>query len=230
MFLRASRSGKRRHLLLDRRLRRRINTAGNWTTTSGGTCGTSVSGAVPGTSDIAVFDSGCTYSATIDTNWNVGGITISTGYSGTITQAGIYSVTVGSSGFSQAAGTFVSNPSTNAFASPANFILTGGTFDRFTGAGTSGSPYLIYDLYGLQAMTDYPSSSLFFQLNNDIDASSSAGWNSDGGFAPIGSSTAFQGTFNGNNHALSNLTIYLPGSSDIGLLARLPVPHWRISI
>ena len=133
-----------------------------------------------------------------------------TGYSGTITQNTGNTITIGSSGFVQAAGNFISNPS-DSFTDAGNFSLTGGTFKRFTGSGTIGSPYLIYDVYGLQGVTDFTGTSgshKYFQLNNNIDASVAASWNSGQGFKPIfpGNISAYA-SFDGNNHTISNLYI-----------------------
>ena len=59
---------------------------------------------VPGTADVATFNATSTKVCTIDTAVNVAGLSIAAGYTGTVTQIG--SITVGSSNFSQAAGTF----------------------------------------------------------------------------------------------------------------------------
>ena len=64
-----------------------------------------------------------------------------------------------------------------------------------------------------------------YTLGSNIDASNTATatalkdvWNTTGGFVPIGNSTTpFTGTFNGNNHTISNLTINLPTTNYIGL-------------
>ncbi len=119
------------------------------------------------------------------------------------------------SNFSQDAGAFVSDP-TKTFTVGNSFSLSGGTFSRFTGLGTSLDPYLIYDVYGLQGMGGFLSSS--FGLANDIDASSTPNWNYGAGFTPIGNnSTPFTGTFNGNNYTISDLLINLPTTNDVGL-------------
>ena len=118
--------------------------------------------------------------------------------------------------FSQGGGAFVSNPA-NTFTVGNNFSLNGGTFNRFTGLGTGLDPYLIYDIYGLQAngriICRAP-----FGLANDIDASTAGSWNLGTGFTPIGNnSTPFTGTFNGNSYTISNLFINLPTTNDVGL-------------
>jgi len=62
------------------------------------------------------------------------------------------------------------------------------------------------------------SSGKHYTVQNDIDASATAGWESGAGFAPIGNDgTPFMGLFNGNGHALSSLTINRPGQNYVGL-------------
>ncbi|WP_171051149.1 GLUG motif-containing protein, partial [Halomonas sp. ATBC28] len=57
-----------------------------------------------------------------------------------------------------------------------------------------------------------------YLLGMDIDASATAGWNSEAGFAPIGdASSRFTGTFDGLGHTVSDLTINRPGTSFVGL-------------
>ncbi len=117
--------------------------------------------------------------------------------------------------FSQSGGAFISNP-TDTFTVANSFSLSGGTFSRSTGLGTGIDPYLIYDVYGLQGMGGFLSSS--FGLANDIDASGTSNWNSGAGFTPVGiSPTPFTGTFNGNSFTVSNLFIDLPTTDKVGL-------------
>ncbi len=118
------------------------------------------------------------------------------------------------SNFFQSGGSFVSDP-TKIFTVDNSFSLSGGIFSRFTGSGTALEPYLIYDVYGLQGMGGFLSST--FGLHNDIDASAISNWNSGAGFTPIGnSSTPFTGTFNGNNYTISDLFINLPTTNGVG--------------
>lgn len=84
----------------------------------------------PGTGDVATFDSTSTKNATIDTNISVQGIDINTGYSGTITQSGSNTVTVGSSGYDQATGTFTGGSGS---ITTTTFTLSGGTFTSTSG-------------------------------------------------------------------------------------------------
>ena len=110
--------------------------------------------------------------------------------------------------------------------SATDFTLAGGTFIRATsGDGSSGSPYQIADVYGLQGIGS-PSGALLsdnFVLANNIDATGTSAWNGGAGFVPIGNSTnPYLGTFNGNGNTISNLTINLPEATDsVGLFGQL---------
>ncbi len=134
---------------------------------------------------------------------------------GTFNQNAAFSAT----SFTLSSGSFVSDP-TKSF-SPGNFVFSGGTLYRFSGAGTALNPYMIYDVYGLQGMKDYLSS--VFKLANNIDASSTSTWNfvsgtTYSGFAPIGNSTTkFMGTLDGDTKTVSGLYINRSATSNIGL-------------
>lgn len=68
----------------------------------------------------------------------------------------------------------------------------------------------------LQAMKDDLSAD--YILDNDIDASATSGWNGGAGFEPVGDGTnRFTGSFDGQNHTISNLTINRPSTNEIGL-------------
>ena len=87
------------------------------------------------------------------------------------------------------------------FTDSGDFELQGSsTFERFAGvSSSSGNPYEIADIYGLQGLAS-PSNALEAanaELVNNIDASGTSSWNSSSGFDPIGSSTPYTGTFNG---------------------------------
>ncbi|MBX4187907.1 MAG: DUF2341 domain-containing protein, partial [Candidatus Doudnabacteria bacterium] len=127
----------------------------NW---SSDTCPTSI--------DVAQFDATSTKNATIDGSFtgSLTGLTINSGYSGTITQA--RSLTIGATGYSQAAGTFtgatqaididgpfsltagVFTPTTGTFTTSANFTFSGGTY---TGAGTT----VVFDGAGSGSATTF---------------------------------------------------------------------------
>ncbi len=98
------------------------STAGNWQ-----------DGAVPTSTDIASFDSSASGNVSIDANANVKGINIASGYTGTITQSGSHTVTLGTSGYVQQGGTFVGG---------SGAITDGGVFTLSAGAFTSTSGIL----------------------------------------------------------------------------------------
>ena len=87
------------------------------------------------------------------------------------------------------------------------------TFERFAGGDGSDTPFEITDVYGLEGI-DSPSGALLgdsFVLDNDIDASAAYHGGVGLGFRPIGNgTTAFTGTFNGNDFTISNLTVNDP--------------------
>lgn len=95
-------------------------------------CAANWSGDVaPGASDIAVFDTTSTKDVTIASNISVAGISINAGYTGTITQTSTFTVTVGSSHYSQADGTFTGGSGTIDI--NGTFTLSGGTFTSTSG-------------------------------------------------------------------------------------------------
>lgn len=106
------------------------NSTANWSTAQN-TCGTSGGASVPGSSDVAIFTSSCTNSATVDTAFSVQGININSGYTGTVTQNSGISITIGSSGYVQAGGTFTGSDA--AITISTSFSLSGGTFTSTSG-------------------------------------------------------------------------------------------------
>ncbi|SFU77077.1 YDG domain-containing protein [Pseudoduganella namucuonensis] len=124
--------------------------------------------------------------------------------------------------FTLANGDWTQNETSLPAFSAGNFVLTGGNFVRVTGGdGSSGSPYEIVDLYGLQG-ADGSLNSAHYILKNNIDASATSGWNSGAGFAPIGNSDySYHGTFDGNGKTISNLFINRPSSDGVGLFSYL---------
>lgn len=95
--------------------------SGNWSTG-----GNWLGGIAPGLNDIAVFNATSTNNSTIDTDISVDGISINSGYTGTITQGGGNSVTIGASGFTQSAGVFIGGDSI--IDVNGSFSLNGGSF------------------------------------------------------------------------------------------------------
>jgi|GEM_PF-7128611 len=88
------------------------NTATNWSPQT-----------VPGPGEVAVFNSSSSANCSIDTNVNVRGIWI-TGYTGTLTQGGTETITVGSAGVKQTSGTFTGDD--EAITISGDFALFGG--------------------------------------------------------------------------------------------------------
>jgi len=89
-------------------------------------------------------------------------------------------------------------------------VADGSPLQEMEGSGTADDPYVITTVEELQAMDD--DRGAHYVLGNDIDASSTAGWNGGAGFVPIGGDAGllparFTGTFDGNGHTISGLTI-----------------------
>ena len=99
------------------------------------------------------------------------------------------------------------------------------------GTGSAGDPYQISALGHLVWMGDTVSQSTnkYYQLLNDIDASTTTNWNDSGtsaevkeGFKPIGwyvdepNNVPFQGVFDGQGHVVRNLTINRTNETAVG--------------
>ena len=177
-------------------------TAGTYTVTfDGALTGKTITSGGSDFYDI-VFN-GATGEWTISDAMNVGNDFTLT--NGSVIQSGNVSIT---HDYYQAAGSFsCPDPATYSFSVGNSFSLADGAiFNRFTGAGTALSPYLIYDVYGLQAMKSYLSAN--YALNNDIDASSTVNWNGGDGFEPVGDDiNSFTGSFDGDEYEISDLYI-----------------------
>lgn len=89
------------------------------------------------------------------------------------------------------------------------------------GDGTESNPYKIYTLNDLQNMNN--NLSAHYILMNDIDASETSMWNNGAGFEPIPYS--FTGTFDGQNHTISNLYINRPNTYYVGLFGYITGTH-----
>jgi hypothetical protein len=131
----------------------------------------------------------------------------------TFAQSGAVAVT---GNFAVAAGgTFRdSDPLSHSFTVSGNFSVpysTSGSFKRYTGAGDQNDPYIIRDIYDLQAMNSNLSSN--FRLNDMLDLSATANWNGGAGFNPIGTEgNPFSGTLHGNGNILKDLTMHRNGN------------------
>ena len=112
------------------------------------------------------------------------------------------------------------------------FAAGSGYAQSFTGGSSAASPYTISTPEELALLasdvnggTDYNGD--FFKLTNDIDltaylSSGGAGYNSGAGWMPIGTdSNQFNGTFDGNGHTISGLTITRPTTYYVGLFGYL---------
>jgi formylmethanofuran dehydrogenase subunit C len=97
------------------------NTAGNWQ-----------GGAVPGSSDIALFDGTSNKNATINVASSVLGLFIDSAYTGTITQSSGIALTVGTTGMVQSGSTY--NGSSGAITNSGPLSLYGGTLTASSGA------------------------------------------------------------------------------------------------
>ena len=95
-----------------------------------------------------------------------------------------------------------------------------------TGDGTENNPYQIESLDDLRWLSKNESEwSKYFKQTAHIDASKTDQWNDSStdsslyeGFSPIGNSTtAFKGTYNGQNFTISGLTINRPNQEYVGL-------------
>ena len=109
------------------------------------------------------------------------------------------------------------------FVSGANFMRA------LRGDGSAGSPYALFDVYGLQGMGSDAHLASHFVLATDIDASGTSGWNDFGegqaGFRPISqeNENGFSGSLDGDGHAINDLRINLATGSlfDAGLFRYL---------
>ncbi|OAI47894.1 hypothetical protein AYO45_05505, partial [Gammaproteobacteria bacterium SCGC AG-212-F23] len=146
---------------------------------------------------------------------------ITTGASGTVDVANFNLV----QGQWHQLGTLPSFTVTNNFQIASGAIApTGVEFLRAAGGnGSSGTPYQITDIFGLQGINS--STTLVtknYVLNNNINATVTSSWNSGAGFVPIGDHIGgaifFTGTLNGQNNVISNLFINSSGTgTDVGL-------------
>ena len=85
------------------------------------------------------------------------------------------------------------------------------------GDGSESNPYIIRDDHELQLVTEHLDAN--YKLGRDIDASGTVNWNNGQGFNPIGGS--FTGSFDGQNHTISNLSINRLDDNNVGLFGRI---------
>ena len=121
-------------------------------------------------------------------------------------------------------GNWIQNSAALADFSVSDFRISGGSFLRAAGGdGSGGNAWQIADVYGLQGMGS--SAALLagnYRLNNNIDASGTAGWNGGAGFVPVGSGVAsFTGNLDGQGHTVSNMTINRAVEDYVGLFGQI---------
>ena len=144
---------------------------------------------------------------------------------GSLTLSAANDITTGSSGsvnvanFQLLQGSWIQTASLPAFNVSNNFsISSGAQFERTAGGdGSSGSPFQIVDIYGLQGIATLAMSNNYV-LNNNIDATVTAHWSTTSGFSPIGTTTTpYSGTFNGNSFTINYLSVKNLGATNRGL-------------
>ena len=116
-------------------------------------------------------------------------------------------------------------------------LQSGYTFSTQLGSGGSLDDYMVITSLGsqddwkntptvmnsLQAMAHKNNLKTYYALGADIDANSTAGWNSGNGFTPIGgggTSKSFSGRLEGLGHQINGLNINRSSTSNMGLFGK----------
>ncbi|WP_143961268.1 GLUG motif-containing protein [Litoribacter populi] len=101
--------------------------------------------------------------------------------------------------------------------------LSAQTITQPLGNGTLGDPFRIENLEHLHWMAITPSSwDKHFEQGNDIDATNTENWNNGEGWIPVGWEVPFTGSYNGNGHAIKNLSLARNSfHNHIGLFAHI---------
>lgn len=117
------------------------STAGNWTNNT-----------IPGATDIARFSSicGANCNVTVDTPVSVKGINMTSTYAGAISQDSTIAMTIGTSGWTQVAGTFVGSDAAISLSGP--FALSGGSYTA-TSATTTVNGAVAFTISGAPTFT-----------------------------------------------------------------------------
>lgn len=99
-----------------------------------------------------------------------------------------------------------------------NFTVNGRAYTVITQLGQAGD-HISGASNSLQGLAAAANLSGYYVLGRNIDASTTASWNSGQGFSPIGTSTSygFSGTFDGLGHTITGLTINRASGSGVGL-------------
>jgi len=127
------------------------NDTAHWSTAVN-SCGVSGGASVPGSLDVAYFVSNCTNGASMNVDVNVAGINIASG-SGVVSPASAITITVGTTGFVQAGGTFMTTEGTLTLTGP--FTKTGGTFNQGTGTVTIAGGSTVYSSDSTQTFHNF---------------------------------------------------------------------------
>jgi hypothetical protein len=200
-------------------------------------------GVVPTAVGTILFNSSSIAASTVDDGFagSVGKLYIDGGYSGALTQETPLDVAVV---YFQAAGTFNQGHDLNM---AGDYIQTGGVFldesplshtftvggsfsvpyiegafSRYTGTGVASDPFVIRDLYDLQAMKSHLTS--HFKMDASLDAASISDWNSGTGFDPIGDEThEFTGVLRGFGKVVSNLAMNRTDRDYVGLFGHIGI-------
>ena len=90
---------------------------------------------------------------------------------------------------------------------------------NMTGDGSSSNPYIITDSHELQAMQEDLSG--YYVLGNNIEASGTQQWNGGNGFIPVGTSSQFTGSLDGQGYTIRGLYIDDASSQRIGLFSTI---------
>jgi len=140
-----------------------------------------------------------------DYNYYASSVPLGSGLNGTVYDlADISDVLYASGSFTGSIVKYIPTEPTRAkqLASP----FSKSVFNRYTGDGSSATPYQISDVYGLQAIV--LASNKYYALSCNIDATVTTNWNKGRGLIPLGNlMNSFSGNFNGNSHTINRFTI-----------------------
>jgi subtilisin family serine protease len=99
----------------------------------------------------------------------------------------------------------------------------------YNGDGSDSDPYKVTSVTQLQCIDnkiDKNGTELNFEQTEDIEATGTRLWNNNTGFEPIAEfsenkQVEFDGTYDGNGHTISGLTIFRPDENNTGLFAAI---------
>jgi len=101
-----------------------------------------------------------------------------------------------------------------------NIINVSITIDGLSGNGSVTDPYVVTDIYELQAIKEDVSG--HYVLRDNISASTTANWYGGAGFDPIGDAQSpFTGTIREKNTTITNITINRSSENYVGLVGYL---------